>query len=173
MRRYGEEGARLWRLARGIDDAPVDADARDQERIGGNHLRPATSPNSVRWSSGCGRRPRRSRPGSRRSELAGSTVTLKLKTADFRIRTRARSLGAPTQLAGKIFAAGRDCCGREIGGTRYRLIGIGVSHLADAEGDDMADLIDRRRAEAEHAIDRLREKFGKDAVVKGLALDDD
>ena len=40
-------------------------------------------------------------------------------------------------------------------------------------GDDLADLIDRRAAEAEHAVDRLRAKFGRDAVVKGLALDDD
>jgi len=45
--------------------------------------------------------------------------------------------------------------------------------LVDGAGDDLADLLDRRTAEAEHAVDRLRAKFGKDAVVKGLALDDD
>ena len=60
-----------------------------------------------------------------------------------------------------------------MGTTRFRLIGIGVSHLEDAAGDDLADLIDRRAAEAEHAVDRLRAKFGRDAVVKGLALDDE
>jgi DNA polymerase-4 len=43
------------------------------------------------------------------SGISGSTVTLKLKTADFRIRTRARSLGEPTQLAARIFAAARTC----------------------------------------------------------------
>ena len=36
---------------------------------------------------------------------------------------------------------------------------------------DLSDLIDKRSAEAEHAIDRLRKKFGRDAVVKGLALE--
>ena len=61
----------------------------------------------------------------------------------------------------------------EIGTTRYRLIGIGVSHLEDAAGDDLADLLDARAAKAEHAVDRLRPKFGRDAVVKGLALEDD
>ena len=104
--------------------------------------------------------------------LAGSTVTLKLKSADFKIRTRARSLGAPTQLASRIFAASRDLLKHEVGATRFRLIGIGVSNLEDAIGDDLADLIDRRAANAEHAVDRLRSKFGRDAVVKGLALDD-
>ena len=59
-----------------------------------------------------------------------------------------------------------------MGPTRFRLIGIGVSNLEDALGDDLADLLDRRAAEAEHAVDRLRSKFGRNAVVKGLALDD-
>ena len=33
------------------------------------------------------------------NEIAGRTVTLKLKTADFRLRTRAKTLGQPTQRA--------------------------------------------------------------------------
>jgi DNA polymerase-4 len=108
--------------------------------------------------------------------LAGATVTLKLKTADFRIRTRARGLGAPTALAGKIFAAGRDLLRREADGTRFRLIGIGVSDLTDAEHADPADLVDtggRRAAEAEHAVDRVRAKFGGAAIVRGLVFEGD
>ena len=77
----------------------------------------------------------------------------------------------PTQLAARIFAAGRDLLARETDGTQFRLIGIGVSALGVADGADRADLLDRRTAEAEEAIDRLREKFGDDAVIKGLALD--
>ncbi len=47
--------------------------------------------------------------------LAGSTVTLKLKTADFKIRTRAHSFETPTQLATKIFTAARGLLERETG----------------------------------------------------------
>ena len=65
------------------------------------------------------------------------------------------------------------CCEREVGATRYRLIGIGVSQLEDAADNDLADLIDRRSAQAEHAVDRLREKFGRDAVVRGLAIEEE
>jgi DNA polymerase IV len=172
MRRYGEEGGRLWRLARGLDARHVNAE-RDTKSISAEttfnqdisefrpleqHLWNLTERVSSRLKA---------------SHLAGSTVTLKLKSADFKTRTRARALGAPTQLAARIFAAGRDLLSHEVGATRYRLIGIGVSHLEDAAGDDLSDLIDRRAAEAEHAVDRLRAKFGRDAVVKGLALDDD
>jgi DNA polymerase IV len=101
--------------------------------------------------------------------LAGATVTLKLKTADFRLRTRAQS--QPTQLAAKIFACGRELLARETNGTKYRLIGIGVSALVAAAPGDFADLIDRRAADAERAVDRLRARFGDDAVVKGLVFD--
>src|SRR5262249_31107032 len=109
-------------------------------------------------------------------ELAGGTVTLKLKTSDFRLRTRARTLAAPTQLAAKIFAAARELLEREADGTQFRLLGVGVSALASSEDADPADLVDRhgeRSKAAEHAVDRLRAKFGRAAVVKGLTLDED
>jgi DNA polymerase-4 len=171
MRRYGEEGLRLWRLARGIDRRSVDPE-RDTKSISAettfNHdigeFRPLEQ---YLWDL-----TERVSARLKANALAGSTVTLKLKDADFKIRTRARALGAPTQLASRIFAAARDLLTREVGATRFRLIGIGVSNLEDAIGDDLADLIDRRAAEAEHAVDRLRSKFGRNAVVKGLALDD-
>jgi DNA polymerase-4 len=172
MRHYGEEGARLWRLARGIDERDVSPE-RETKSISSEttfdrdigEFRPLeqllwelTEKVSARLKS---------------HALAGTTVTLKLKSADFKIRTRARSLGSPTQLAARIFAAGRDLLSHEIGATKYRLIGIGVSNLSEAAGDDFADLIDRRTADAEHAVDKLRSKFGRDAVVKGLALEED
>ena len=172
MRRYGEEGARLWHLARGLDTRTVSAERETKsisaettfERDIGDfrpleqHLWDLTERVSARLKT---------------NALAGTTVTLKLKSADFKTRTRARSLGHPTQLASRIFAAGRDLLGHEIGTTRFRLIGIGVSHLEDATGDDLSDLIDRRAAGAELAVDKLREKFGKDAVVKGITLEED
>jgi DNA polymerase-4 len=172
MRRYGEEGVRLWRLAHGVDSRTIDP-ARETKSISAEttferdigEFRPLEQ---CLWDL-TERVSRRLKAGS----LAGSTVTLKLKSADFKIRTRARSLGSPTQLAARIFAAGRDLLVHEVGTTRFRLIGIGVSHLEDAEVDDFSDLLDRRAAEAEHAVDRLRLKFGRDAVVKGLAFDED
>jgi DNA polymerase-4 len=172
MRRYGEEGARLWRLARGIDTRKVDAQRETKsisaettfERDIGElrpleqHLWELAEKVSARLKA---------------AQLAGSTVTLKLKSSDFKLRTRARRLSAPTQLAARIYAASHDLLEREVGQMRFRLIGIGVSTLEDAEDDDLADLLDRRTAQAEHAVDRLRAKFGRGAVIRGLALEDD
>jgi DNA polymerase-4 len=175
MRRYGVEGQRLWRLARGIDARDVNPD-RERKSVSAENTfeRDIASfrPLEKRlWAAA-----EEVSDRLKEKQLAGSTVTLKLKTADFRILTRARSLETPTQLAGRIFAVGRDLLAREVNGTRYRLLGIGVSALTDAEEADPAELIDRgaaRRAAAERAVDRVRDKFGREAMVKGLELKDD
>ncbi|MGE5146657.1 MAG: DNA polymerase IV, partial [Candidatus Eiseniibacteriota bacterium] len=169
MRRYGEEGLRLARLSRGIDARGVDPE-RETKSVSAEttfdrdigDFRPLEQHLWHLCEKVSGR--------LKAQGLAGATVTLKLKSADFKIRTRARSVGAPTQLAARIFAAGRDLLKNEVGATRFRLIGIGVSALDETGGDDLADLIDLRTAKAEHAVDALRSKFGRDAVVKGLAM---
>jgi DNA polymerase-4 len=174
MRRYGAEGQRLSRLARGIDARLVDP-IRERKSVSAENTfdRDIASFRPLErrlWAAA-----EEVSDRLKEKHLCGSTVTLKLKTADFRILTRARSLESPTQLAGKIFSASRELLSREINGTRYRLLGVGVSALADAEEADPADLIDtgaERRAKAERAMDRVRGKFGHEAMVKGLALDE-
>jgi DNA polymerase-4 len=173
IRRYGTEGQRLWRLARGLDARPVDP-VRERKSVSAENTfeRDIASfrPLEKRlWAAA-----EEVSERLKEKRIAGSTVTLKLKTAEFRIITRARSLENPTQLADKIFAAGRDLLAREVNGTRYRLLGVGVSALTEADDSDPNDLVYRRaerRAAAERAMDRVRDKFGHEAVVKGLAFD--
>jgi len=173
MRRYGAEGRRLARLCRGIDDRDVNPE-RERKSVSAENTfeRDLSSfrPLEKRlWAAA-----EEVSDRLKEKQLAGSTVTLKLKTSDFRILTRARSLESPTQLAGTIFAASRDLLAKEINGTRYRLLGVGVSALEDADGTDPRDLIDTgatRRAAAERAMDRVRGKFGHEKMVKGLEFD--
>ena len=169
-RRYGAEGVRLFRLARGLDDRPVCAE-REAKSISAETTFDRDIADFRPLELRLWRLSEKVSSRLKADTLAGSTVTLKLKSADFRIRTRAQSLAHPTQLASRIFAVGRELLARETDGTMFRLIGIGLSGLCDADGADFADLIDRRSAGAEQAIDRLRERFGGEAVIKGLAFE--
>jgi len=170
MRRYGEEGRRLSRLSRGLDERVVSAERETKsvssETTFAHDIADFRTLEKILWGLAEDVSAR-----LKAKELAGATVTLKLKTADFKIRTRARSLDAPTQLAHRIFAACRGLLEREADGTRYRLLGIGLSALAAADEADPADLVDGRSAQAEHAVDSVRARFGEDALVKGLAFD--
>ena len=170
MKQFPTDGRRLWRLARGIDDRRVVADRGaktiSSETTFETDIRDFATLEKTLW--------RLSEKVSSRlksSNLAGCTITLKLKTADFRQRTRSQSIVAPTQLAAKIFAVSREMLAKEIDGTAFRLMGTGVSALrAGSEGDD-TDMLDRRSAHAERAIDDLRRKFGNAAVIRGIAYE--
>jgi DNA polymerase-4 len=138
MRRFGAEGLRLGRLARGIDLRAVDPERETKSVSAETTLEEDLSAfrplERLLWELSEKVSARLKAKG-----LAGTTVTLKLKSADFRLRTRARSLSAPTQLAAKIFAAARELLAREAGGTKFRLIGIGVSALGGAAEADPPD----------------------------------
>ncbi len=119
MRRYGEEGRRLARLARGIDERKVSADRETKSVSSETTFERDIADFRVARTHSLWSQTEEVSARLKAKELAGSTVTLKLKTADFRIRTRARSLPSPTQLAGRIFAAARDLLQRR--GRRHAL----------------------------------------------------
>jgi DNA polymerase IV len=170
MKQFATEGRRLWRLARGIDDRQVvpDRGAKtiSSETTFETDIRDFTTLEKMLWQLS-------EKVSSRlkSSDLSGLTVTLKLKTADFRQRTRSQSIHAPTQLATKIFATTREMLAKEIDGTAFRLMGAGVSALRPGSQADDTDMLDRRSAHAERAVDDLRRKFGQTAVIRGIAYD--
>jgi DNA polymerase-4 len=170
IRRYGEEGRRLSRLSRGIDERKVDA-ARETKSVSAettfeSDIADFRTLERILWNLS-----EEVSARLKQKELAGATVTLKLKTADFKIRTRARSLETLTQLAGRIFAAARALLEHEADGTRFRLLGVGVSAIDSAAVADPADLVDGRAALAEHAVDDLRARFGDAVLVRGLGFE--
>ncbi|WP_417694567.1 DNA polymerase IV [Roseibium sp.] len=171
-RRYGAMGIRLATLSHGRDDRKVTPERptksvsaettfnSDISRL--EVLRPILLDLSEKVS-------RRMKA----ADHAGRTVTLKLKTADFKTITRSRQLADPTQLADRLFRAGDNLLEREVDGQRrFRLIGIGLSDLSSPDNADPQDLVDQdadRRKNAELAMDRVREKYGKTAVERGLS----
>jgi len=172
MRRLGAQGQRLGRLANGIDARRVDpSDGRKSvsaETTFESDIRDAATllPILRRLSEKVSKR-------LKAQEIAGRTITLKLKTREFKLTTRSRQLPDATRLADRIYRTGADLLAREIDGRAFRLIGIGVSELETARNADPADLLEperAKRAQAELAVDRLRGKFGDRSVELGLTF---
>ena len=172
IKRYGAMGQRMARFARGEDGRRVDPDAATKsvssETTFEHDIAALEVLDPILW-----RQCERVAARLKRAELAGGTVVLKLKSADFRIRTRNAKLANPTQLADVLYRTARELLAGEADGTAYRLLGVGVSNIVpgrDADPLDLADPTAGRRAGAERAVDAVREKFGADIIAKGRAL---
>jgi DNA polymerase-4 len=170
--RYGATGLWLHRMANAQDSRPVDPGGEmktiSSETTFNTNLSSLAELESVLW-----RQAERVSARAKSYGLGGKTIVLKLKTADFRLRTRSASLDAPTQLADRIFRVAQAALKREADGTRFRLLGVGLSNLGPALDADPTSLIDsagEKRAAAERAMDKIRAKFGGAAVNTGRAF---
>ena len=171
--RFGSMGDRLWHLARGEDrrsvsrNAPVKSvsnettfheDTADPDILDG-HIWRLSEQVSGRLKA---------------RDQAGRVVTLKLKRSDHSALTRRISLSAPTQMADRIYRTARDLFDGAAHEGPFRLIGVGLSEIkSDTGADGFGDLLDpgaAGRADAERATDKIRERFGKDAIIKGRSL---
>jgi DNA polymerase-4 len=172
LARYGAMGQRMAQFVRGEDPRRVSANrptkSISSETTFHDDIADGEALQKILW-----------RPADRvarrikNAELAGNTVVLKLRRADFRILTRSRRLPDPTQLADTIYHHAAELLAKEINGTAYRLLGVGLSGLVDgAEADplSLADPCGGRRADAERALDKVRERFGTEAIGKGRGL---
>jgi len=170
MRRYGAIGKRLHAFAHGQDARDVSPDNRvksvSAETTFNSDLRDADALARHLW-----RLSERVSGDLKRKDLAGRTVTLKLRAADFSIRTRSRTLDNPTQLAGVLYDAAVPLMRIEATGrTAFRLIGIGAAGLVAGETADAPDLLDtdrQHRKKIENALDQVRARFGKTSIGEG------
>ncbi len=173
MARFGQMGGRLYHLARGQDRRRVQRDmalksiskettffqdTADIELLDGHLWRLAIQVADRAKAKG----------------FAGHTVTLKLKRSDFSAISRRLRLADPTQLADRIYRTARTLFDQAAQAGPFRLIGLGICDLTAPEladlGGDLLDPSAAKRAAAERASDKIRARFGADAIVKGRAL---
>ena len=173
--RYGKIGRRLSMCSRGEDDRAVEpgGDAKslsseitlDRDLSRFSELRP------ILWRL-CETVSRR----MKKAGVAGEGVTLKLKTADFRIVTRNVRLRQSTQSAEDLFNAAEPLLTRETDGRAFRLIGVGAQRLAAAQEAFQQDLFGDAESggrKIETVVDAVRKKFGDSAldVGRGFAVE--
>ncbi|HEY3230555.1 MAG TPA: DNA polymerase IV [Roseiflexaceae bacterium] len=174
--RFGKHGQDLARRARGIDAREVvtsrAAKSISQETTFARDVNdPVTLCQTLSGlAAGVGRR-------LRQSELSGTTITLKLRWADFTTVTRQTTLRQPTDQDETIGAVAMQLF-EQIWrpGQWVRLLGVGMSGLDSVPQQlslwDSGDSEQQRRVRA--AVQALRARFGEDVIRWGgdLPLDD-
>jgi DNA polymerase-4 len=176
--RFGRRGRDLYRQARGMDDSPVMVEREGKslsrettfaEDIGDMRVLKKTL---LSLSESVARR-------LRKQGLRGRTVKLKLRYADFTTLTRQVTIDIPTDLEQVVFDQAARLLDKAWDRRRkVRLIGVGVSKfepeerqlsLFEGTGEGKAEKLRR----LSQAVDRIREKYGDDAIRRASLVDGD
>jgi len=177
VRRLGErEGTWLYQRVRGIDTAAVAAD-REIKSVSRDETFATDLGDDDALAAKLLALADRASADVRQSGLSARTVTVKIRDADFKTRQASRTLAGPVSSDRVVFDVARGLFARLRAARRVpaRLLGVALSQLGPADGGGQLSLLepgpdaietDGDRAIAK-AIDRVREKFGRDALGRG------
>ena len=166
--KFGESGLRIAKLARAEDKRPVKSHKKrksiSSETTFNNDISSLDTLSDILWKVSLATADR-----SKSLNLAGHTITLKLKTSNFKTITRRRTLPQGTQLADTIFNTCLPLLEGEAKGQKFRLIGVSISSLSKPLGDHgfLLDPMALKRGKAERVTDSIRSKFGRNSLIKG------
>ena len=168
--RFGKTGIILYERAHGIDPRPVEPYVEPKSESAENTLMENTSDYNIlkKWlllqAETIG-------SSLRKKNLAGRTITIKIKYADFKQITRSHSLVNATNSSKNIFEIAIELLNKAPLKNAVRLIGISVSNFASM--DIQLSLIpnnNEKEKALEYALDNIRERFGDNSITRGSLL---
>lgn len=173
VRRLGKFGHRLAALSRGEDHSPVTPFSKAKS-ISTETTLPSNTSDRQLLSDYLLAQSQSVARELRRKQVRSRTITLKIKTDDFQLHSRSRTLEKPVQSAESIYRAALELFQRFKLSKPVRLIGVGAGTLQPASVPVQAGLFanehrerDRKWEKVDRAMDAVAERFGSHAVVRG------
>jgi len=171
-KKFGKMGSRLYQLARGNDESPVEIEyARKSISSETTLLEDISDLDTARkillaHSQRVGR-------DLRKKKMLCGNVSIKIKFSDFSQITRSKKTDSWICSSAGIFNEALLLYKKVVLKKKIRLLGVGVSHLRDQNTPVQMELLcspDEKRKEqwesVDTAVDSILEKFGSDMVKK-------
>lgn len=172
---FGRYTHRVRERAAGIDERPVVADAEDKS-ISAEDTFSTDIGDPARLQSELARLADRTCTRLRRKSLTAGCVTVKIRRKDFTTFTRQKRISPATNDTRAITATARALLATwlaENPGAKVRLLGVGVSQLAEADQMDLFSAPTPNAVSAlDSALDAIRQKFGPHALTRAGNLED-
>ncbi|WP_456844409.1 DNA polymerase IV [Cellulomonas sp. P5_C6] len=169
-------GAHLFDLSWGRDPRPV-RPGREERSLSAEETFPADVADLVVVQEKARELADRCAVRLRRNGLVTRTITVKVRTSDFRTLTRSRTLLTPTDVGRELFLAARELiAGVDLGGLPVRLVGVRAEGLSPASStvrqptlEEASDQPTATRRDAERAMDMVRDRFGRASISAGAS----
>ena len=170
-----KQGEILWAFANGIDTSPVEPEPEANKGYGNSLTLPfdVTEVCQARLallslSETLGAR-------MRKDQVRAQVFTLSVKTWDFRCYSHQKKFSDPTDLTEEIYKRAVLLLGQVWKGEPIRHLGIQGSGLAGKDMPVQGSLFQgeayEKRRRAEMTVDRIRQRYGADAVKRAAFLD--
>ena len=182
LKSYGEV---LWQYANGIDDSIVNPVQAEAKGVGNSHTlsKDATTKEEafkvlLTLADSVATR-------LRKTDKYASMVSLEIKYSDFRQFSHQCSLKEPSNVSAVIYQTACNLFDELWDNSPIRLLGIRTSKLVDTSEPTQLSLFDfieeqnniakekqnsQKLTNLENALDKIREKYGKNAIVRGSNL---
>ena len=167
-------GKMLWEYANGIDNSSIESEPSQAKGIGNSttlasDLTTAQEAYSIllQLSTKVGHR-------LEKAGQSANNLCVEIKYATFDKYTRQMPLSSPTQDGKKLYHAACHLFDTLWNGNPIRLLGVRAGKLTDADEPVQLDLFSydpkaiEKEQKMERAMDKIREKFGKDLIQKGI-----
>ena len=170
-----KQGEILWAFANGIDTSPVEPEPAGNKGYGNSLTLPFDVTDILHarlallgLSETLGAR-------MRKNQVRAQVFTLSVKTWDFRCYSHQKKFSDPTDLTEEIYKRAVLLLGQVWKGEPIRHLGIQGSGLAGKDMPVQGSLFQgeayEKRRRAEMTVDRIRQRYGADAVKRAAFLD--
>ena len=170
-----KQGEILWAFANGIDTSPVEPEPAVNKGYGNSLTLPFDVTDILHarlallgLSETLGAR-------MRKDQVRAQVFTLSVKTWDFRCYSHQKKFSDPTDLTEEIYKRAVLLLGQVWKGEPIRHLGIQGSGLAGKDMPVQGSLFQgeayEKRRRAEMTVDRIRQRYGADAVKRAAFLD--
>lgn len=167
-------GKMLWEYANGIDNSSIESEPSQAKGIGNSttlasDLTTAQEAYSIllQLSTKVGHR-------LEKAGQSANNLCVEIKYSTFDKYTRQMPLSSPTQDGKKLYRAACHLFDTLWNGNPIRLLGVRAGKLTDVDEPVQLDLFSydskaiEKEQKMERAMDKIREKFGKDLIQKGI-----
>lgn len=164
----GKNGEHFWQLSNGIDGRAVKTQTRIKSISNEFTFQQDTNDKEKIESvllSLCEKVSQR----LYQKELKAKTITLKIRTGNFRTYNRAVTIDVPSNFANVIFKRIKKIYDNfPVKGKKIRLLGVKVSNFGEGvvQSDFLNEKGDRKQKEIQKAMEKIKDKFGEDAIYR-------
>lgn len=174
VKKFGKYGNTIWEYANGIDKSPVNYKEEEAKSIGNSVTLPIDISNIEQIKEVILNLTEQVSYRLRKYSMKANTVSIQLRTKDFKDFSHQKKLNSATSNTKTIFDKGIQILNEMyFPGIQIRLIGVKVDNLVDEKNEQLSlfsNQEEEKQNKLDKALDKIKDKYGYDIIKRAGTL---